>query len=85
MCTVQGVFTNCFLNYLKHICNWLCLPIVLKCMEFKLDNAYLLIIIAMLHNYVILTLTLNCERETFVSTRQLKYWLPIAVYLAVKN
>ena len=40
---------------------------------------------AMQNIYVILTLTLNHEREKFMSTRQLNYWLPIAVYLAVKD
>ena len=51
------------------MCNWLCLPIVLKCMEFKLDNKYMLIIIAMQNIYVILTLTLNCEREKIANTK----------------
>ena len=67
-----------------YIYNWLCLPIVLKDMEFKLDNAYMLIIFAVQNIYVILTLTLNCKREKFMSGRQFKYWLPI-VYFAVKD
>ena len=54
-------------------------------MEFKLDNAYVLMIIATWNIYVILTLTFDCEREKFMSTRQLKYWLPIVVHLAVKD
>ena len=44
-----------------------------------------LIIIAMQNIYAILTLTVNCEREKFTSTRQLQYWLLIVVYLAVKD
>ena len=47
-----------------YICNWLCLPIMLKHMKFKLNNAYVLIIIVMQSIYVILTLTFDCEHQT---------------------
>ena len=68
-----------------YICIWSCLPIVLKHTEFKLDIAYVLMIITIQNIYVILTLILNCETEKFMIARQLKYWLSIAVYLAVKD